>query len=48
MTSENPVERLDRTGDYVAAGGWRRGVVGFLVGLIFGALVALTLPRDSD
>lgn len=48
MTSEDPNGRVDRTGDYVAPGGWRRGVVGFAVGLIFGVLVALVLPRDND
>lgn len=32
---------------YVAPGGWRRALIGFLVGLLAGALVALLLPRDE-
>ena len=32
----------------VAAGGWRRLVLGLLVGMIFGALVALVLPRQPS
>lgn len=31
----------------VAAGGWRRALVGLAVGLAAGALVALILPRDE-
>ncbi len=31
----------------VAPGGWRRAVVGFVVGLLAGAAVALALPRDD-
>ncbi len=32
---------------YVAPGGWRRGLVGFLIGLLAGGVVALLLPRDD-
>lgn len=32
---------------HVAAGGWRRAAIGFLVGLLAGAAVALVLPRDD-
>jgi hypothetical protein len=40
-TLEPPAER------HVAPGGWRRVLVGFLVGLLAGVLVALLLPRDE-
>jgi hypothetical protein len=32
---------------YVAPGGWRRAVLGFLIGLAAGGVVALLLPRDD-
>jgi hypothetical protein len=32
---------------YVAPGGWRRALVGFLIGLLGGTIVALLLPRDD-
>lgn len=32
---------------YVAPGGWRRALIGFLIGLLAGGLVALLLPRDE-
>jgi hypothetical protein len=32
---------------HVAAGGWRRAVVGLFVGAAAGALVALVVPRDD-
>jgi hypothetical protein len=35
------------TDRYVAPGGWRRALVGFLIGLLAGAIVALLLPRDD-
>jgi hypothetical protein len=31
----------------IAPGGWRRVLIGFLVGLLAGTLVALLLPRDE-
>lgn len=31
----------------VAAGGWRRIVLGLLLGFLVGALIALVLPRDD-
>jgi hypothetical protein len=31
----------------VAAGGWRRAVLGLAVGAVAGALVALVLPREE-
>jgi hypothetical protein len=40
-----PEERSE--GRHVAPGGWRRVLVGFLVGLLAGAVVALVLPRDD-
>jgi hypothetical protein len=42
--SELPVEPATR---HVAAGGWRRAVVGLVVGAIAGAAVALVVPRDD-
>jgi hypothetical protein len=38
---------LDTTTRHVAAGGWRRAVVGLLVGALAGAAVALVVPRDE-
>lgn len=32
----------------VAPGGWRRGVVGLVVGLLAGAAIALLEPRESS
>jgi hypothetical protein len=32
---------------YVAPGGWRRALTGFLIGLLAGGVVALLLPRDD-
>lgn len=32
---------------YIAPGGWRRALLGLLIGLLAGALVALLLPRDD-
>jgi hypothetical protein len=32
---------------YVAPGGWRRALLGFLIGLLAGGVVALLLPRDD-
>jgi hypothetical protein len=32
---------------YVAPGGWRRALLGFLIGLLAGGIVALLLPRDD-
>jgi hypothetical protein len=42
--SHLPLEPATR---HVAAGGWRRAVVGLLVGAAAGALVALVVPRDD-
>jgi hypothetical protein len=42
--SQLPVEPATR---HVAAGGWRRAVVGLVVGAIAGAAVALVVPRDG-
>ncbi|MCC5948617.1 MAG: hypothetical protein JJT89_09200 [Nitriliruptoraceae bacterium] len=35
------------SGRPVAAGGWRRMLIGLLLGILAGALVALVLPRDD-
>jgi hypothetical protein len=32
---------------YVAPGGWRRALLGFAIGVLAGAVVALLLPRDD-
>lgn len=32
---------------YVAPGGWRRALVGFLLGSVVGVAAALVLPRDE-
>lgn len=32
----------------VAAGGWRRALVGLAVGIVAGAAVALVVPRDAE
>jgi hypothetical protein len=41
-----PVQ-VDPTGRHVAAGGWRRALVGLAVGAAAGVLVALVVPRDE-
>lgn len=46
--SDGPDEHQVVDAAVVAAGGWRRLVLGLLVGVIFGALVALVLPRESS
>jgi hypothetical protein len=38
---------LEPAARHVAAGGWRRAVVGLLVGAAAGALVALVVPREE-
>jgi hypothetical protein len=42
--SHPPLEPAAR---YVAAGGWRRALVGFLIGAAAGTVVALVVPRDE-
>ncbi|MBW3577252.1 MAG: hypothetical protein KY462_05850 [Actinobacteria bacterium] len=32
---------------YVAPGGWRRAITGFVLGAAVGALIGLVLPRDE-
>jgi hypothetical protein len=38
---------LEPASRHVAAGGWRRAVVGLVVGAVAGALVGLVVPRDQ-
>jgi hypothetical protein len=49
VTASHPVDalELEPASRHVAAGGWRRAVVGLVVGLAAGALVALVVPRDE-
>ena len=44
MTSPEPSADPPRQ---VGPGGWRRALVGFLVGAAAGAVIALVLPRDD-
>lgn len=39
--------RPEATERPVAAGGWRRAVIGVAVGALAGALVAMLLPREE-
>lgn len=47
MSSHAADDAHTATGRPVAPGGWRRMLVGFLIGTLAGALVALVLPRDD-
>ena len=44
---ENVIEPVSAPERRVAAGGWRRAVVGVLLGVAAGALVAAVSPRDT-
>lgn len=41
MSDANPDAR------HQAAGGWRRALIGFAVGVLAGVAIALLLPRDE-
>lgn len=50
MTREQPHEPTTEVGDGqrpIAPGGWRRAVLGVLVGALIGAAIAFVLPRDD-
>ncbi|MEX1178406.1 MAG: hypothetical protein WEB09_08080 [Nitriliruptor sp.] len=44
--SEHVIEPVSDPARRVAAGGWRRAVVGVALGVAAGALVAAVTPRD--
>lgn len=44
---DQPGEQGSQAPRHVAAGGWRRALVGLAVGLVAGAAIALVLPRDD-
>jgi hypothetical protein len=44
---EAEVEQFEHEARRIAAGGWKRGVIGFLIGVAAGLLAALVLPRDE-
>ena len=52
MTTEpvttEPASDNDHVEPAAAPGGWKRVVLGLLVGLAAGAVLALVLPRDRD
>lgn len=41
MSDPSPPER------HQAAGGWRRALIGFVIGVLAGVAIALLLPRDE-
>jgi len=44
---EAEVEQFEHEARRIAAGGWRRGVIGVLIGIAAGLLAALVMPRDE-
>ena len=44
---EAEVEQFEHEARRIAAGGWKRGLIGFLIGVAAGLLAALVLPRDE-
>lgn len=44
---EAEVEQFEHEARRIAAGGWQRGVIGFLIGVAAGLLAALVMPRDE-
>ena len=41
------VQQFEHEARRIAAGGWRRAVVGFALGAVAGVATALVLPRDE-
>lgn len=44
---EAEVEQFEHEARRIAAGGWKRGIIGFLIGVAAGLLAALLMPRDE-
>lgn len=44
---EAEVEQFEHEARRIAAGGWRRALIGFLIGAAAGVAAALVLPRDE-
>ncbi len=44
---EAEVEQFEHEARRIAAGGWRRAAIGFLIGAAAGLAAALVLPRDE-
>lgn len=44
---EAEVEQFSHEARRIAAGGWRRALVGFAIGVGAGLLAALVVPRDE-
>lgn len=44
---EAEVEQFEREARRIAAGGWKRGLIGFAIGALAGVAAALMLPRDE-
>lgn len=44
---EAEVEQFEHEARRIAAGGWKRGVIGFAIGALAGVAAALVLPRDE-
>lgn len=44
---EAEVEQFEHEARRIAAGGWKRGVIGFLIGALAGLGAALVMPREE-
>lgn len=44
---EAEVEQFEHEARRIAAGGWKRGAIGFLIGAIAGLAAALAMPREE-
>lgn len=44
---EAEVEQFEHEARRVAAGGWRRGLIGFVLGALAGLAAALVMPREE-
>lgn len=44
---EAEVEQFGHEARRIAAGGWKRGVIGFLIGALAGLAAALVMPREE-
>lgn len=40
-------EQFEHEARRIAAGGWKRGVIGFLIGALAGLAAALVMPREE-